>query len=152
MIQGNPPIGYNILSEPHNDGRQGGGLALVYRDHLELKHKPSHMTEFMELMNFNVAVKGININLYVIYRPLIGSVIEFCDFLAMILERNINMDKGKLLMLGDCNIHLDKENNPDTITFNDFLESFGLINYMTFFTHTTKHILNLVISNESTMV
>ena len=53
----------------------------------------------MELMDFNVAVKGINMNLYVIYRPPNGSVIEFCDPLAMILERNINMDKGKLLIM-----------------------------------------------------
>ena len=110
------------------------------------------MTELMELMNFNVAVKGININLYVIYRPPNGSVIEFCDSLATILERNMNTDKGKLLMLRDFNIHLDEENNPDTITFNNFLESFGLVNYTTFFTHTTKHILDLVISNELTMV
>ena len=72
---------------------------LVYKDHLQLKHKPSYMTELMELMNFNVAVKGININLYVIYRPPNGSAIELCDSLAMILERNINIDKGKLLML-----------------------------------------------------
>ena len=69
-----------------------GGLALVYKDHLQLKCKPSHMTELMELVNFNVAVKGININLYVIYRPPNGSVIEFCDSLATILERKINMD------------------------------------------------------------
>ena len=110
------------------------------------------MTELMDLMYFNVAVKGININLYVIYRPPNGSDTEFCDSLAMILERNINMDKGKLHMLGDFNIHLDEENYPDTITFNDFLESFGLINYMTFFTHSAKHILDLVISNELTMV
>ena len=54
-------------------------------------------------------------------------------------------------MLGDFNIHLDEENNPDTITFNDLLELFGLMNYMTFFTHTAKHILDLVISNELTM-
>ena len=110
------------------------------------------MTELMELMNFNIAVKGININLYVIYRPPNGSVIEFCDSLAMILERNINGGKGKLLMLGDFNIHFNEENNPDTITFNDFLESFGLINYTTFFTHMVTHILDLVISNELTMV
>ena len=125
---------------------------LVYKDHLQLKLKLSHMTELMELMNFNIAVKGINIKLYVIYRPPNGSVIEVCDSLAMILERNINMDKGKLLMLGDFNIHFDEENNPDTINFNNFLESFGLGNYMTFFTHTTKHILDLVINNELAMV
>ena len=34
------------------------------------------MTELMELMNFNVAVKGININLHVIYKPPNGSVIR----------------------------------------------------------------------------
>ena len=103
-------------------------------------------------MNVNIAINGININLYIVYRPPKGSVIEFCNSLATILESNINIDKGKLLMLGDFNIHLDEENNPDTITFNNFLESFGLINYTTFFTHTAKHILDLVISNDSTLV
>ena len=147
-----PPLGYNILSEPHADGRCGGGLALVYKDHLKPKCRPSHMTELLELMNVNITIKGININLYIVSRPPKGSVIEFCNSLAMILENNINTDKGKLLMLGDFNIHLDEENNPNTITFNDFLESFGLINYTTFFTHTAKHILDLVINNDSTVV
>ena len=110
------------------------------------------MTELRELMNVNIAIRGININLYIVYRPPNGSVIEFCNSLATILESNINMDKGKLLMLGDFNIHLDEKNNPDTITFKDFLESFGLMNYTTFFTHTAKHILVLVISNDSTLV
>ena len=110
------------------------------------------MTELLELMNVNIAIKGININLYIVYRPPKGSVIEFCNSLAMILESNINIDKGKLLMLGDFYIHLDEKNNPDTITFSDFLESFSLINYATFFTHTAKHILDLVISNDPTLV
>ena len=115
-----PPLGYNILSEPHADGRCGGGLALVYKDYLKPKCKPSHMTELLELMNVNITIKGININLYIVYRPPKGSVIDFCNSLAMILENNINTDKGKLLMLDDFNIHLDEENNPDTIIFNDF--------------------------------
>ena len=147
-----PPPGYNILSEPHADGRCGGGLALVYKDYLKPKCRPSHMTELLELMHVNITIKGININLYIAYRPPKGSVIEFCNSLATILENNINTDKGKLLMLGEFNIPLDEENNPDTIIFNDFLESFGLTNYTTFFTHTAKHILDLVISNDSTLV
>ena len=40
-------------------------FTLLYKDHLQLKHKPSHMTKLMDLMNFDIAVKGININLYV---------------------------------------------------------------------------------------
>ena len=147
-----PPLGYNILSEPRADGRHGRGLALVYKDYLKPKCRPSHMTELLELMNVNITIKGTNINLYIVYRPPKGSVIEFCNSLATILENNINIDRGKLLMLGDFNIHLDEENNLDTITFNDFLESFGLINYTTVFTHTAKHILDLVISNDSTLV
>ena len=58
-----PPSGYSIFSEPCNDGRCGSGLSLVYKDHLQLKGKPLHMTKLMELMNFNIAVKGININI-----------------------------------------------------------------------------------------
>ena len=100
----------------------------MYKDHLQLKCRPSHMTELMELMNVNTAIRGLNINLYIVYRPPNGSVIEFCNSLATILESNINMDLGKLLVLGDFSIHLDEKNNPDTITFNNFLESFGVIN------------------------
>ena len=58
-----PPPGYNILSEPHADGRCGGGLALVYKDYLKPKCRPSHMTELLELMNVDITIKGININL-----------------------------------------------------------------------------------------
>ena len=64
-----PPPGYNILSEPLADGRCGGGLALVYKDYLKLKCRPSHMTELLELMNVNITIKAININLYIVYRP-----------------------------------------------------------------------------------
>ena len=72
-----PLLGYNILLEPHADGRCGGGLALVYKDYLKPKCRPSHMTELLELMNVNTTIKGININLYIVYRPPKGSVIEF---------------------------------------------------------------------------
>ena len=51
-----------------------------------------------------------------------------------------------LLLLGDFNIHLDKQDAPDTIIFQDFLDSFGLINHVKQSTHTSSHILDLVIS------
>ena len=94
---------------------------------------------------------------------IIGKVTQNDRQIDLELDLEINKDfeenspyqeyyKGKLLMLGDFNIHLDEENNPDTIIFNDLLESFGLTNYTTFFTHTAKHILDLVISNDSILV
>ena len=50
-------------------------------------------------------------------------------------------------MLGDFNIHMDKPEHPDTVTVNDFLESFDLVNYTTFPTHLSRHTLDLVITN-----
>ena len=81
-----------------------------------------------------------------VYHYLGASVISFCEELTDILENNITGNKGHLLLLGDFNIHLDKQDTPDTIFFQDFLDSFGLINYVKESTHTSNHILDLVIS------
>ena len=50
-------------------------------------------------------------------------------------------------MLGDFNIHVDNQEHPDTVIFNDYLESFDLINFTTFPTHISKHTLDLVITS-----
>ena len=55
-------------------------------------------------------------------------------------------------MLGDLNIHMDKPEHPDTVTFNDFLESFDLVNYTTFPTHISRHTLDLVITSSHRLV
>ena len=73
-------------------------------------------------------------------------MISFCEELTDILENNITGNKGHLLLLGDFNIHLDKQEAPDTILFQDFLESLGLTNHVKQPMHTSSHILDLVIS------
>ena len=40
---------------------------------------------------------------------------------------------GKLVLLGDFNIHMDVVDDIDMITFNDFLDSFNLENLGSFF-------------------
>ena len=95
-------------------------------------------------MNF----KGLVVNLYVIYRFPNTSVIQFCDELSDLLEENIVSDCGVLLLTGDFNIHMDNLQNPDTIIFSDFLESFGLINFVGFPTHQSHHMLYLFITHQ----
>ena len=46
---------------------------------------------------------------------------------------------------------MDKPEHPDTVTFNDFLESFDL-NYTTFSTHLSRHTLDLVITNSHGLI
>ena len=43
---------------------------------------------------------------------------------------------GKLVLLGDFNIHMDVVDDIDMITFNDFLDSFNLEN-LVHFSHTS---------------
>ena len=52
----------------------------------------------------------------------------------------------------DFNIHMDKLEHPDTVTFNELLESFDLVNYTTFPTHLSKHTLDLVITNSHGLI
>ena len=99
-------------------------------------------------MNF----KGLVVNLYVIYCFPNTSVIQFCDELSDLLEENIVSDHGVLLLTGDFNIHMDNLQNPDTIIFSDFLESFGLSNFVGFPIHQSHHTLDLFITHQSRII
>ena len=100
----------------------------------------------MEYMNVSAHLSGFNFDVYVIYHYPGSSVISFCKELTDILEYNTTQNRGHLLLLGVFNIHLDNQDVLDTITFQDFVDSFGLINHTKQPTHTSNHILDLVIS------
>ena len=142
-----PPPGYSILSHPRNDGRRGGSIAVLHKKNLKVKDETLTQTsKIMEYMEVKPCLSGVSFNLYVVCHYPGTSVISFCEELTDILENNITGNKDQLLLLGDFNIHLDKQDAPDTIIFQDFLDSFGLINHVRQSTHTSSHILDLVIS------
>ena len=142
-----PPPGYSILSHPRSDGRRGGGIAVVHKKNLKVKDEtPTQTSKIMEYMKIKACLSGINFDVYVVYQYPGTSVISFCEELTDILENNITDNKGHLLLLGDFNIHLDKQEAPDTIIFQDFLDSLGLMNHVEQPTHMSSHVLDLVIS------
>ena len=100
----------------------------------------------MEYMRVKACLSGVNFNVYVVFRYPGTRVISFCEELIDILENNITGNKGHLLLLGDFNIHLDKQDAPDTIFFEDFLYTFGLTYHAKQPTHTSSYIIDLVIS------
>ena len=142
-----PPLGYSILSHPWCDGRRGGGITVVHKKNLKVKDEtPTQTSKIMEYMKVKACFSGVNFDVYVVYHFPGTSVISFCEELTNILENNITGNKGHLLLLGDINIHLDKQDASNTILFQDFLDSFGLINHVKQPMHTSSHILDLVIS------
>ena len=73
----------------------------------------------------------------------------FCKELATLLERNILDMIGKLVLLGDLNIHMDVVDDTGMITFNDFLDSFNFENLVHFSTHKCRHTLDLLITDKN---
>ena len=133
---------------------RGGGITVVYKASLNIKEcSPSTQTsEIMEHMELTSNFRRVVCNIYIIYCIPNMSVIQFCSELSNLIENNILEDHGHLIMLGDFNIHMDKPEHPDIVTFNDFLESFDLVNYTTFPTHLSTHTLDLVITNSHGLI
>ena len=102
----------------------------------------------MEISTFEIKFAGTAINLYLIYRLPSTSVLQFCYDMTDIMERRITDDLGKLLLIGDFNIHIDEATEPDTITILDFLDSFNLTNHVQWPMHRSGHTLDLFISNQ----
>ena len=89
-------------------------------------------------MRYSLRIKQTSVDICVIYRFPGRSVNDFCSELASEIEENINLTSVRCVYIGHCNIHVD-ENNPETTTFNDFMESFNLKKLVSFPTHI--HIL-----------
>ena len=129
------PPGYNIITKPRPDGRCGGGLAIVYKSLISVTETECDIVQGTVLEALKIKVKqqnGRSLNLYVIYWYPNTSMLEFVGILSDTLEQNILVDWGDLVLIGDFNVHMDNPTDSDTILFNDFLDSFNLVNKIDF--------------------
>ena len=140
------PSEYNIISVPHIN-RTGGGIALVYRSSLDVRTNNSHTLESMECVDCNLNLDRHNILLAVIYRPPDTSVLKFANELAVYMERNINTTVEQIIV-GDFNVHINKQDDSNAIILSDMLESFSLSNRVEFPTHKLQNTLDLVINQQ----
>ena len=101
----------------------------------------------MECVDFNLNLNRHNILLAVIYRPPDTSVLKFANELAVYMERNINTT-GEQIIVGDFNVHINKQDDSNAIILSDMLESFNLSNHVEFPTHKLQHTLDLVINQQ----
>ena len=107
-----PLQGYKILSKPRSGGRTGGGLALVYRDHYSVRELDRIDVVTMEYQGYHLRINHITLNLYVIYHLPSGSVLQFCNEFASILESDVIQLVDKALYVRDFSIHAEDSINP----------------------------------------
>ena len=149
------PSRYKILSLPRSTGQQGGGIALVYHGHYNVKQlgKPTNTdTNTMEYQGYHMRFDNISINLYIIYRLPSLSVIQFCNELSLILESDLDLAMDKTLFVGDFNIDTNNHQDTDTINFLDTINGFNLQNLVTFPTHVKQHHLDLMLDDPNNLL
>ena len=146
------PPGYKIHHVPraNGNGRARGGVAVICRDLFKQTHKPSFQATSFESMEVAISAKSSTIKLIVIYRvpPNKTNKIKRSTFHAefsKLLEK-VAIEPGKLLIVGDLNVHWDEKNATETRDFETLLSSFNLQQSVEESTHRHGHILDWVIS------
>ena len=142
------PSGYKIKTTSRRN-RIGGGIAIIHCENLEIKTNKMYDFNMMECTNFTIIQKRSkdkSIHLPVTYTPPDSTTIQFANKLAIFMEDNIN-NMGNLLLIGGINIKINVGNDPGTMIFNDFLDSFNLANTVNFPTHHQDNTLYLVVQD-----
>ena len=83
--------------------------------------------------------------------PHIHSIAAFCDDLTDYCERNMT-SPGKMVIVGDVNIHTNKELHPDAVLFRETLTGLGLKNHVDFATHHLRNSLDAVMSFQDDLI
>ena len=117
----------------------------MYRSDITLKSKSVYSNQSMECADFLLASQNMSVNLCVIYRPPDTCIAAFCDDLTHYCERNI-ISPGRTVIVGDVNIHTNKELHPDAVLFHETLGGLGLRNHVDFVTHCLGNRLDAVMS------
>ena len=89
----------------------------------------------MECGHFQIKFGSEMVSLFVIYHIHNTSVLKSCEEMVSIFENSIKTIRNKLLLMGDLNIYIKRLDDPNTIIFNDLLDSLNLRNNISFQTH-----------------
>jgi exonuclease III len=143
------PNGYSLIDVPRSSGRNGGGVAVIYKSGLKVKHGRKNTLSSFDYVELLLSGSSV-IRLVVVYRPPSTSksgkpVQVFFDEFAEFIDGSTLMS-GKLLLVGDFNFHFKNLGNRDAQQFRDILCGFNLQQHVGTPTHKKNHLLDLVIT------
>ena len=135
----------------HIRGPRGGGICIFHKNNFQSTIKDLGNFTSFELLSCYFTFRDSHLLIAVIYRP--GSEPVTCTFFSEFTELLSSVAKYScdLIILGDINIHLDRD-IADTKKFNNLLSSHGLVQLVTGPTHRRGHTLDVVITRPSSLV
>ena len=69
-----------------------------------------------ECIGSSVSLSTFEVKIFTIYQPSSSSISAFCAEFDSLLEHHIT-SKVDLIFVGDFNIHIDKQDDPNTVFF-----------------------------------
>lgn len=149
VVRSFTPTGFSFSHSSRKDtlrGR-GGGIGFIYKK--SLNFSPILLPEFdtFECLGHKLVIKNRSYICVCLYRHISSTTGQFLNEFGSLLEI-LATSSSDLLLLGDFNIHVNKNNDYSSCSFSSLLESFGLCQYVDFPTHKVSgNILDLFISN-----
>ena len=144
------PSGYTFLNMPSDSVNRGGGIALLFKTPLKMLIKQSDSV-YDTFEYAHVTNKSNSINFVIVYRPSPSSDNHLTnsmflrEFEQFVIE--ISLLPGKLILLGDFNVHWDEPTKYDVIRFSNATNSAGFIQYVHGPTHKDGHTIDLVFTH-----
>ena len=133
-----------------NNGKRGGGLAIIYKDSLEIKKIEEKHANTYQSAKWKTSVKNTHIYILGIYRPpQSNAATPISNFTEEFLEdiQDDVIQCAILVILGGFNIHINDQNDNEAQSFIDCLAAAGLQQHVENYTHrldnTLDHIYTL---------
>jgi hypothetical protein len=143
------PTGYRMVQKPRKN-RKGGGIMVIYKDHIRLDLTDDHKVTTMELLSCKIRSGNKNLTIICVYRPETTAknkykLSQFFDDLSDVFSSTLSSTPN-LVAIGDYNFHMNKPGNNDTIRLLKILDTFELIQHVTEPTHKSGNTLDLIIT------
>ena len=138
------------LSNINRNHRKGGGLALAYKNNLDVRLSLHGQSRSFQYAVWECNISDTLLTLVGIYHPPYSDVTKvtdamFLDDLAEFLEITL-ITYSNIIISGDFNLHIDDVGNPDAQVFLDLMTVFGLQNIVHFEMHISGHTLDLILN------
>ena len=133
------------LVAAHRPDRIRGGVGIILRDTLKVKKVDAGRNPTFEYLVLELAGSSI---ISIIYYPPNLSIPtfleEFMDWISHLLNRYMDS-----LILGDFNVNLAEQGEPNSAAFLEFQETYGLMQWVSDPTHQSGSLLDHVITREA---
>ena len=147
------PNGYDFIHHPRTSAK-GGGVAILFKDELHVTVQKTKQITSFEHIEVTTSIGNDCVRLVCIYRPPLNSrcsvpTSQFVQDFSQYID-SLATSTGRLLVVGDFNVHFDKTNDQNTRMFRDAIDSLNLNQHINEPTHQKGHTLDLVLTRPDT--